>query len=164
MQCWIAGSTLPVAVTGLANVTALSVGTQHVCALTSAGTVLCWGSNAYGQLGNGSNTDSAAPVAVMGLTGAIAIGAGGLHTCADHRDGRRCPVLGLRRPRPARLGGRLERAGRHVSGLTSGVTAIATRCQPHLRGHQRRHPPVLGLRLLRPSSGTASPTARPPRR
>jgi alpha-tubulin suppressor-like RCC1 family protein len=31
------------------------------------GTAACWGSNQYGQLGNGTNTDSYVPVPVVGI-------------------------------------------------------------------------------------------------
>lgn len=38
-------------------------------AATPAGTVLAWGANSSGQLGNASTTDSATPVQVRGLVG-----------------------------------------------------------------------------------------------
>jgi alpha-tubulin suppressor-like RCC1 family protein len=61
-------SGVPVAVSGLAsNVSAVSGGGDHACALTAAGSVLCWGSNGNGQLGNNSTTDSPVPVAVVGF-------------------------------------------------------------------------------------------------
>lgn len=41
----------------------VSVGTDHTCALANA-KVYCWGSNAFGQLGNRSKTASSIPVAV----------------------------------------------------------------------------------------------------
>jgi alpha-tubulin suppressor-like RCC1 family protein len=61
----------------------LSAGYAHSCALQPSGTVLCWGSNYQGQIGNGTtDANVSAPVAVTGLTDAVAISAGGLHTCA----------------------------------------------------------------------------------
>jgi alpha-tubulin suppressor-like RCC1 family protein len=41
-------------VAGLTRATAVAVGTDHACALLLDGTIQCWGSNVYGQLGNGS--------------------------------------------------------------------------------------------------------------
>jgi alpha-tubulin suppressor-like RCC1 family protein len=90
-----ANSETPIAVTGLSNVIAIAAGAVHTCALVSGGTVQCWGSNDYGELGNdtsalcnGSDMCSSAPVAVSNLTNvtAIAIGAetdqNADHTCA----------------------------------------------------------------------------------
>jgi alpha-tubulin suppressor-like RCC1 family protein len=49
--------------------------------------VRCWGSNTYGQLGNGTNTSSATPVAVSGLAGAVEIGGPPHSTCIRRADG-----------------------------------------------------------------------------
>jgi alpha-tubulin suppressor-like RCC1 family protein len=63
-----ANSSEPVAVSGLSSgVTAVSVGTETACALTTTGGVECWGWNADGQLGNGSNTNSFVPAPVSGF-------------------------------------------------------------------------------------------------
>ncbi len=75
-----------VAVRGLTDVTAISVGSVS-CALISGGGAKCWGPNHDGELGDGTTTDRLTPVAVSGLTDAIAISAGGQHACAllaDH--------------------------------------------------------------------------------
>jgi len=39
----------------------------NVCALTQQGDAFCWGSNSYGQLGNGTTTRSTTPIAIPGL-------------------------------------------------------------------------------------------------
>ncbi len=49
--------------------------------------IVCWGGNAYGELGDGTQTDSDLPVSVQGITTATAVTAGGLHTCALQADG-----------------------------------------------------------------------------
>src|SRR5438445_9399216 len=53
----------------------------HSCAVLGDQTVRCWGSNGYGQLGNGTTTDSSVPVTVTGMTGVQVIAAGEHHTC-----------------------------------------------------------------------------------
>jgi len=56
----------PVPVSGLTGVTAVAGGSAHSLALKSDGTVWAWGWNGYGQLGNGTTTDSSVPVQVTG--------------------------------------------------------------------------------------------------
>jgi alpha-tubulin suppressor-like RCC1 family protein len=62
----------------------ISAGYEHTCALSADGRVKCWGANDAGQLGNGSNEDSATPVdALLPLPKAAkAVVCGYQHTCA----------------------------------------------------------------------------------
>ena len=66
---------------------AIAAGDYDTCALSSDGTVSCWGNNTDGQLGNGTDNLSAAPVMVQGLSGVTAIVSGAYHTCALLSDG-----------------------------------------------------------------------------
>ncbi|WP_018253817.1 RCC1 domain-containing protein [Salinispora mooreana] len=80
------GSNAPIAVSlplGV-TVTAVAAGRYHSLALTSAGTVLAWGANHFGQLGDGTLIDRGAPVEVSLPSGttATAIAAGGVHSVA----------------------------------------------------------------------------------
>lgn len=74
----------PAEVRGLMGMTrALAAGGEHTCALTTTGSVRCWGANGDGQLGDGSRQDRPTAVEVSRLRGsARALVAGGSHTCA----------------------------------------------------------------------------------
>lgn len=65
----------------------IAPGQDHACALIVDGTVRCWGRNTFGQLGNGTTTDSATPVTVTGLGGIISLASGYHHTCAVTSNG-----------------------------------------------------------------------------
>lgn len=69
VRCWGSGvsSTTPVAVPNLREIISAAAGLLHTCAVSRLGTVQCWGMNNKGQLGDGSNRDSAEPVTVNGL-------------------------------------------------------------------------------------------------
>lgn len=72
-------------VKGLSGVRDLASGADHTCALMNDGTVQCWGSNEYGQLGDGQAPDAqkfrATPAPVKGLTGAVSLACGSSGTC-----------------------------------------------------------------------------------
>jgi alpha-tubulin suppressor-like RCC1 family protein len=68
----------------LTEAVAIAAGTEHSCALQVRGTIVCWGSNRFGQLGDNdsSTTPVATPQPVQGIVDAVAIAAGAFHTCA----------------------------------------------------------------------------------
>jgi alpha-tubulin suppressor-like RCC1 family protein len=67
----------------LNGVVAISGGMDDFCALSTTGTVACWGQNEYGQLGGGSTAGSSTPVPVLGLSsGMAAIVSGYQYNCA----------------------------------------------------------------------------------
>jgi alpha-tubulin suppressor-like RCC1 family protein len=90
-------STTPLKVQGLSGVKAISAGPYDSYALMENGTVMAWGVNGSGELGNGSTTGpescingvacSNTPVSVSGLSGVTAIAGGGLHGLALLSDG-----------------------------------------------------------------------------
>ncbi len=72
----------PVAVPGLPSTASLALGGHHGCALGTDTTLWCWGSNLYGEVGNGStqspvvpaaqvrySDDLAAPTVTLAITG-----------------------------------------------------------------------------------------------
>lgn len=118
----------PVDVSGLTSgVTSIIAGGHYACAIVS-GSAKCWGSNYYYQIGNGNNVDQWTPVQVSGLTsGVTAMSSNWGHTCAIVYGGMKCwghnhygqigngDTTNQTIPTPVQ-----------VSGLTSGVTSIAT--------------------------------------
>jgi len=140
VKCWGNGSSgqlgngvianvpAPVDVTGLTEgVIQVTGGDFHTCALTNGGAVKCWGSNFTGQLGNGTTTQALSPVAVTGLqSGVAAIAAGERHACAlTVGGGVKCWGGNA----SGQLGNgttTLSLTAVDVTGLTTGVAAIAT--------------------------------------
>jgi alpha-tubulin suppressor-like RCC1 family protein len=69
-------STTPVPASGITNATAIATDANSSCVALATGGIDCWGGNLYGQLGNGSATNSDVPVPVSGITNATAIATG----------------------------------------------------------------------------------------
>jgi alpha-tubulin suppressor-like RCC1 family protein len=113
VECWgdnkdmqlgdgtIAPKNRPVKVAGLeGKIVEVAAGFDHTCALAAGGSVYCWGNNAYGQLGDGTQISRPAPVKVKsadsegGVFAAAAhISAGGHHSCAT--DGKSVYCWGI---------------------------------------------------------------------
>jgi alpha-tubulin suppressor-like RCC1 family protein len=122
-------SAVPVPVGGLADVTAIAAGFDYTCAVTSAGAVLCWGDNSYGELGNNDSTirNNPTPAPVVGLAGVTVLSTGTDSACAltdagavqcwgDNGFGQ----LGIGSDASSSF------VPVQVSGLSSGVQAIST--------------------------------------
>lgn len=120
-------SKVPVDVSGMtSSVSVISAGPSHTCAILNTGGAKCWGSNGFGQFGNGDRADSTVPVNVSGLTsGVSAMSLGNTHTCAIlNTGGVKCWGYNAY----GQLGNgdiASSYAPVDVSGLTSGVSAIS---------------------------------------
>lgn len=69
------------AISDVSHAVDVDSGLGHVCALVDDGTVKCWGSNYYGQLGRNSKTSSPDPELVLNLSGAWQLAVGKYHAC-----------------------------------------------------------------------------------
>jgi len=79
----VADREIPTSVYGLSgNVVMIDSSYGHSCAVLSTGEVKCWGINDFGQLGDGSTTDSDIPVSVSGISNAVKVAVGYYHSCA----------------------------------------------------------------------------------
>ncbi|MGH9189918.1 MAG: RCC1 domain-containing protein [Acidimicrobiales bacterium] len=105
----------PESVVDLDEATSVAAGAYHTLA-TIGGVVRAWGSNAYGQLGDGTTVDHRRPVRVSAVDDVTVVAAGRLHSLVLRSDGTVWAwgrndrgQLGdgttVDRPRPARVGG-----------------------------------------------------------
>ncbi len=120
-------SDVPMGVSGLSGVTAVSAGADFSLALLSDGTVMAWGENGFGELGDGSSgEDSDVPVAVSGLSEVTQVAAGYNYSLALLRNGT---VMAWGLNEAGSLGdGTTEQVSQPTSSPVSGlseVTAIA---------------------------------------
>jgi alpha-tubulin suppressor-like RCC1 family protein len=72
----------PVQVTALSGVRQVATGFEDGLALLSNGTVMGWGANAHGAVGDGTTTPRPTPVPVSGLSGVVAIAQRQQHSLA----------------------------------------------------------------------------------
>jgi|GEM_PF-2046048 len=75
------------AVEGLTKVVDLAVSTSHTCALVDAGDLYCFGSNYFGELGDGTTENSRRALKVAGISGAKHVATGAEVSCAVVADG-----------------------------------------------------------------------------
>jgi alpha-tubulin suppressor-like RCC1 family protein len=81
-------STIPVQVIGITGITAIAGGSLHSVALKDDGTVWTWGSNAEGELGNGTTVEfSTVPVEVIAINSITSVASGMQHVIALRNDG-----------------------------------------------------------------------------
>ncbi|MFK7990844.1 MAG: RCC1 domain-containing protein [Sandaracinaceae bacterium] len=81
-------SVAPILVSGLSGTPVeVSAFSNHSCVRFDDGTVDCFGTNDFGQIGVAGPSDVFAPSPVAGLTGVVQIQVGSTHTCALTREG-----------------------------------------------------------------------------
>lgn len=133
---------------------AIVAGQDHTCAIAREGTVYCWGSDQYGQIGDGDVTHSTkvSPVKVAGLAGVLTLSAGPYHTCAVtasgtvHCWGRRLNgVLG-----DSTSAEDAQADGGHFVPFHHGRRLGGGHSRQHLRPALERDGQVLGQQPLRP--------------
>jgi len=66
----------------ISDVVSFSFGAQHACAIRTSGALQCWGSNFYGQVGNGGYSYGVYPQHTVFADSVTAVAAGNDHTCA----------------------------------------------------------------------------------
>lgn len=66
----------------------VSAGESHTCGVTTDNRAFCWGSNAAGQLGDGTFNNDSMPVAVTGGLHFLQVSAGVSYTCGVTTDNR----------------------------------------------------------------------------
>ncbi len=76
----------PTEVPGLTDAVQLGSTHKHTCAVRADGTVVCWGDDSRGELGDGQRRAIVGPVQVVGLDGVTQLGIGPF-TCARRVDG-----------------------------------------------------------------------------
>ncbi len=135
-----ASAGMPAAASGIISAATISAGQGHSCAVTTTGAVRCWGLNDYGQLGNGTTTNSSVPVGVVGLgSGVVAVSTGWSYSCAVTTTGA---VKCWGDNQYGELGDGTTTSSTvpvAVSGLSSGVAAVSTSLNSGMGGSTGAH-------------------------
>ena len=85
----------PTQVNYTSNFTSVSTGSYHTCAIrTNDSSVICWGSNTYGQLGDGTTSDKKAPSQIANNAAHVALGVGDFDTCSIRQNDTRVMCWG----------------------------------------------------------------------
>lgn len=135
------GESATITVSVTARFGRITGGYGHTCGVTLSGRVTCWGTNAYGELGDSTLFTSAVPVLVTSDSTLSAVTAGGTQTCAMNPGGQAVcwganwsAQLGIGtidrapHPGPASVAGEMlfasiETGDRHACGLTDAGAA-----------------------------------------
>lgn len=80
-------TTRPTQINGFTNVKDVDAFGYNGLAIKEDGTVWGWGSNYYGQVGNGNTTDVLSPAQVSGLSNVVSVASGYSHSLAVKSDG-----------------------------------------------------------------------------
>ena len=115
---------VPVAVTGLSDVSEIELGEGFTCARRMTGAVACWGVNGTGQLGDGTTSPRTTPTPVVGIVDATDLAVGAGHACVVISGGVRC--WGRNTERQLNFGGTASQVSPVApAGLPAGVSAVA---------------------------------------
>ncbi len=146
-------SDVPVPVATLTGVKAIAAGEKHALALLGGGTVMAWGEDSFGELGNGTlQAREETPVAVSGLSGATAISAGGQDSVALLGSGT---VMSWGANKKGTLGGGAMGNPSDVPVMVSGLGEVAgvSVGRTHMLAYGEPMPTVTGLS---PQSGSSA--------
>ena len=138
-----------------ADITAVSAGEGHACALTGGAGIKCWGLNTSGQIGDGTFLNRTTAVDVSGLTTGVAVvSAGNEYSCGVSTvGGTKCWGGQLVRSARGRdLYGQPNARRRERAQQRSGCRFYESVC-PHLCSDHGRRRQVLGLQRPRPAWG-----------
>ncbi|HEX4435716.1 MAG TPA: IPT/TIG domain-containing protein [Solirubrobacteraceae bacterium] len=146
-------STAPVPVDGLSGVTAIAAGETHALALLGDETVVAWGDDNEGELGNGTIEPMAVdPVPVVGLSSVATIAAGEKDSAAILASGT-LMVWGMNNAGSLGLGARGEAVDTPTQVTTLGEVAGVAAGGSQMLAFGEATPSVTGLT---PSSGAAA--------